>query len=135
MKSLLTIIFQFAGILGFFCCAATAAEPLSVASDFEGASVRVIEIDNSKRRIDFMPGGDPARGWPCWWYFRVNGIVPRETITLRLRGSTAAVMKPGAPPQKPLSPVWSMPNQATFSTDGKTWLHTEKGTKQDEWMI
>ena len=28
-----------------------------------------------------------------------------------------------------------MPEQATFSTDGKTWLHTDNGAKQDEWMI
>lgn len=28
-----------------------------------------------------------------------------------------------------------MPAQATFSLDGETWLHTEKGKRQDEWMI
>ena len=28
-----------------------------------------------------------------------------------------------------------MPEQATFSSDGKTWLHTEKGTRQDDFMI
>ncbi|MEO6787551.1 MAG: zinc carboxypeptidase, partial [Chthoniobacteraceae bacterium] len=49
------------------------AEPLTVASDFEGASVAGVGIDEAARSISFMPGGDPARGWPCWWYFRVNG--------------------------------------------------------------
>ena len=111
-----------------------AADPLTVASDFEGASVRDVAIDNAARRISFMPGGDPARGWPCWWYFRVNGITPGETITLRLRGSTATVSKPGSPLQKPLGTHWAMPAQATFSTDGQTWLHTDKGERQDEWM-
>ena len=77
-----------------------------------------------------MPGGDPVRGWPCWWYFRVDGITPGETITLRLRGSTAAVEK-----QKPLSAVWAMPDHAAYSIDGETWLHTEKGQRQDEWML
>ena len=77
-----------------------------------------------------MPGGDPVRGWPCWWYFRVGGITPGETITLRLRGSTAAVAK-----QKPLSAVWAMPDHAAYSIDGETWLHTEKGQRQDEWML
>jgi len=114
---------------------AVAAEPLTVSSDFEGASVAGVEIDNAARSISFMPGGDPARGWPCWWYFRVNGITPGETITLRLRGSTATRQKPGAPPAKPLASSWAMPGLATFSTDGKTWLHTGKGTKQDEWII
>ena len=107
-----------------------AADPLMVVSDFEGASVHVLEIDEAARSVSFVPGGDPVRGWPCWWYFRVDGITPDETITLRLRGSTATVEK-----RKPLSASWAMPAQATFSIDGETWLHTEKGQRQDEWMI
>ncbi len=107
-----------------------AAEPLTVASDFEGASVRVLEIDEAARSVSFMPGGDPARGWPCWWYLRVDGIVPGETITLRLRGSTKTIGK-----GKPLSASWAMPAQATFSIDTRTWLHTAKGRRQGDWMM
>ena len=141
-----------------------AADSLTVEADFEGASVCVLEIDEATRRgcekigtgtsqlleilakhrrpcgaspifspprsVSFMPGGDPVRGWPCWWYFRVDGITPGETVTLRLRGSTAAVAK-----QKPLSAVWAMPDHAAYSIDGETWLHTEKGQRQDEWML
>jgi len=141
-----------------------AADSLTVEADFEGASVCVLEIDEATRSgcekigtgtsqlleilakhrrpcgaspifsqprsVSFMPGGDPVRGWPCWWYFRVGGITPGETITLRLRGSTAAVAK-----QKPLSAVWAMPDHAAYSIDGETWLHTEKGQRQDEWML
>ena len=112
-----------------------AAAVLTVAADFEGGSVREVAIDEATRTISFMPGGDPARGWPCWWYLRVNGITPGETITLRLRGSTATVSKAGSPLQKPLAASWAMPAQATFSTDGKTWLHTAKGTREGEWMV
>ena len=117
--------------IGLWVASAVAAEPLTIASDFEGASVRNVEIDNAARRISFMPGGDPERGWPCWWYFRVNGLTPGETITLRLSGSTATLAKPGASLAKPLAASWAMPEQATYSTDGVNWLHTEKGTKQD----
>ncbi len=112
-----------------------AAEPLTVTSDFEGASVRDVEIDEAARSIRFMPGGDPLRGWPCWWYFRVHGISPGETIILKLRGSRATVDTPGASLRKPLASAWAMPDQATFSTDGETWLHTEKGERRDDWMI
>ncbi len=115
-------------------CSAAAAEPLEVLSQFEGASVSGVEVDNGTRTIKFMPGGDPARGWPCWWYFRIDGITPGETITLQVRGSTATVDKPGSPLQKPLASTWAMPAQATFSIDGKAWLHTEKGTKDGELM-
>ncbi len=118
---------------------AFAAEPLVVATDFEGASVREIEIDNATRSVRFMPGGDPVHGWPCWWYFRVDGMTPGESITLRLRGSTATVTKEAAGESKtsllkPLAPSWAMPEQAAFSTDGRTWKQTDKGQQQEEWM-
>jgi len=108
---------------------------LTVESNFEGASVADVSIDEAARSVRFMPGGDPVRGWPCWWYFRVNGVVPGETLTLRLHGSTATVPKAGSPLFKALAAVWAMPAQATYSTDGKTWLHTEKGTRDGEWMV
>lgn len=116
--------------LAFEPSSCVAADSLTVDSQFEGASVRVLEIDEAARSVSFMPGGDPVRGWPCWWYFRVDGIAPDETITLRLRGSTATVEK-----EKPLSSSWAMPTQATYSIDGETWLHTENGQRQDEWII
>lgn len=135
MKQLFCFASLVAGVFSSDGGSCLASDPLTVASDFEGASVRVLKIDGTKRSISFMPGGNPVRGWPCWWYFRVEGITPGETITLRLRGSTASVAKPGSPRQKPLSSVWAMPTQATYSTDGKSWLHSEKGKRQDDWMI
>lgn len=134
MRSPITALSKAAAIISISYGVACAAEPLTVATEFEGASVGEVEIDPTTRTISFMPGGDPVRGWPCWWYFRVNGITPGETITLRLRGSTATVAKPGSPLQKPLAASWAMPKQATYSTDGKTWQHTEKGKRQDDWM-
>lgn len=99
-------------------------------TDLDGASVHVLKINEATRTISFMPGGDPMRGWPCWWYFRLDGVTPGETITLRLRGSTATIGD-----QKPLSDSWAMPAQATFSIDGETWLHTENGLRENEWII
>ncbi len=109
---------------------ARAAEPLSVHADFEGGSVHVLEIDQDSRSVTFTPGGDPVRGWPCWWYFRIDGLTPGEAVTLKLRGSTAAVES-----RKPLSSVWAMPKQATFSTDGTDWQHTEPGQRVEEAMV
>ncbi len=114
----------------FICQASFAAEALTVVSNFEGASVSAVEIDDAARCINFMPGGDPMRGWPCWWFFQVKGIAPGETIALRLRGSTAV----SNPLAKPLGSSWAMPEMATFSTDGKTWTHTEQGVKEGEIM-
>jgi len=122
----------FAGLvfLGLSSPRIVAAEPLTVAADFEGASVRVLELDSDARSIIFTPGGAPVRGWPCWWFFRVDGITPGEAITLQLRGSTATINN-----RKPLSASWATPTQATYSTDGKSWRHTEKGKRQNGSMV
>ncbi|QDU38511.1 Zinc carboxypeptidase [Maioricimonas rarisocia] len=106
------------------------AKPLTVASDFEGASVRVLDINQDARSIAFMPGGDPSRGWPCWWYFRIEGIAPGETVTLRLQGSIAAIGN-----RKPLSASWAMPARATWSDDGEIWHQTDKGERDGDWMV
>lgn len=108
-----------------------ASADLSVRSDFEGGSVKLVDIDQQARRITFMPGGNPARGWPCWWYFRVEGTRPGETITLRLVPSTAVADKPGA---KPLAASWSRPAHAAWSTDGIDWRQTTAGSLDGEAM-
>lgn len=135
MKMLVKALSAIVMVLSGSSSGILAATPLSVKSDFEGASVSGVEIDQADRRIRFMPAGDPVRGWPCWWYFRVDGIEPGETITLALRGSQATVPMRGSPQQKPLAAAWAMPAHATFSTDGKTWRHTDKGKRLEEWMV
>lgn len=110
--------------------ACLAAERLKVVADFEGASVRNVEIDEQKSTISFIPGGDPTRGWPCWWYFRIDGIAPDEEITLRLHGSDATLGQ-----QKPLGASWAMPIRANYSIDGETWQTTAKRERQGEWMV
>lgn len=107
---------------------------LRVDSAFEGGSAKNVSINQTTRTIDFMPGGNPSRGWPCWWFFRVDGVSPGESITLNLRASDATVNEPGRSLNKPLAPAWAMPNQATYSTDQKTWHPTEKGTRDGERM-
>ena len=130
MMSRLILASFILALLAFLPTECLAADRLTVDSGFQGASVRVLEIDDAAGSIRFMPGGDPERGWPCWWYFRVDGISPGETISLRLRGSLEAIGT-----LKPLAASWAMPAQATWSVDGETWLHTDQGQRQDEWMV
>src|SRR5581483_2957597 len=114
---------------------ASPASALTVDADFEGGSVAAVEIDEGTRTISFMPGGDPKRGWPCWWFFRVKGVKPGEEITLRLRGSTATTDGAGSSLRKPLAASWAMPTRATFSIDGETWSHTAPGQREGDWMV
>ncbi len=102
---------------------------LQVFTDFEGGSARVESVDQAARVIRFMPGGDPQRGWACWWALRVEGVAPGETLTLDLGGSDRPTRNNGQDTDKPLSPAWAMPMRAAFSTDGQTWRHTEPGRR------
>lgn len=113
------------------------AQALTVESDFEGASVKVIESHDDTQTVRFMPGGDPKRGWPCWWFFRVAGLDKTKPLTLELQGSDAILPQAnGVPTSKPLAPDWAMPQKATVSFDGgKTWRHTEPGRKTGARMV
>ena len=125
--------------LPWFVCLALepAAFGLTVESDFEGASVRVLQTDDATRTIRFMPGGDPARGWPCWWHFRVSKLTARESLTLELVASDALMPQAnGQASDKPLPAGWAMPERASFSQDsGRTWQRTAPGRKQDGRII
>src|SRR3954462_9608409 len=119
----------------FLSCAGNAL-PLGIESDFEGASVRVIQTDDTTQTVRFMPGGDPKRGWPCWWQFRVTGLHAGTPLTLEVEASDLPMPQAnGAPSDKPLSGEWAMPDLASCSLDGKTWKHTEPGHKKDGRMI
>ncbi|MCB1206646.1 MAG: zinc carboxypeptidase [Verrucomicrobiae bacterium] len=110
-------------------CALPAFADLRVSTDFEGGSATVDSIDEGRREIRIRPGGDPARGWPCWWFVRIEGIGKGEAATLVLRGSERPARNNGQDTGKPLSPSWAMPAAAAISEDGVTWRHTELGKR------
>jgi len=109
--------------------ATAVAGELVVATDFEGGSADVLSIDQTTRTIRIASAGDPTHGWPCWWYFRVDGVTPGETLTLEVGGSQRRLVREGPNKGKLLAAGWALADRATYSTDGKTWLHTEPATK------
>jgi hypothetical protein len=115
--------------------AVQAAPRLRVSTDFEGASARILRIDAENGVVEFTPGGDPERGWPCWWFFRVDGLVADQTLTLRLRRSEATVSEPSRFLSKPLASAWAMPSQAAVSNDGQKWKQTDRGSREGDWMV
>ena len=125
-------LFEFTVAIGLLLGHPGIVSALEVETDFEGASVRVISADATTQEVQFMPGGEAARGWPCWWYFRVTGLEASRPLALRLSGSDAVTHVPGRPPGKPLASSWAMPDQASYSLDGKTWVHTAPGVKQPD---
>jgi hypothetical protein len=90
---------------------------LVVETDFPGGSAEV-EIDQSERLIRLTPTAHKDRGWACWWYLRIDGITPGETITLDV----------GEAP-------WATPDRAAFSIDGTSWQQTAPGTRDGKRIV
>jgi len=109
---------------------ATVRAELTVTTDFEGGSAVVDAIDATMREIIVRPGGDPTRGWPCWWYLRIDGLPGGQAATLVVRGSQRHARDNGQDTGKPLAANWALPDQAAVSDDGVTWRHTEPGVRQ-----
>jgi hypothetical protein len=91
--------------------------PLAVSTDFPGGSAQA-EIDQQQRLIRLVPTAHKDRGWDCWWYLRVDGIAPGETITLDV----------GEAP-------WATPDRAAFSIDGTRWQQTAPGNRDGKRII
>jgi hypothetical protein len=98
--------------------APVAAGDLAVGIDFPGGSAAVESIDQEKRLIRLSPTAHKDRGWVCWWYFRLSGATPGETVTLDV----------GDAP-------WATPDRAAFSDDGKTWRQTGPGKRQGQRIV
>jgi hypothetical protein len=122
-------------ILSFVAALAVARAELSVSMDFEGGSARVLAIDQITHTIRFMPGGDPVRGWPCWWFLRVDGADPGETLSFEITGSDRVIPQAGENLGRPLSVGWATPVRAAVSADGREWQHTEPGEKRTNGMV
>jgi len=104
---------------------ASMAQALTVSSDFEGGSCRVLKVDEAAQVVEVMPGGDPHRGWPCWWYFRLEACKPGAEVTVLLHGSDAPMPRDAS--HQPLAASWAMPGKAFFSADGEHWEKTQAG--------
>jgi hypothetical protein len=102
---------------------------LTVSTDFEGASAVVDRIDEATHEVHVRPGGDPARGWPCWWYLRIDGLAQGQAATLVVRASDRPARNNGVDTGRPLASGWSLPDRAAVSDDGAAWRHSPAGVR------
>lgn len=108
---------------------------LRVASDFPGGSARVESIDQGARALHVSPFPYEGRGWACWWYLRMEGIDPGETITLRVSPSLREYADPWRNGWSQWSDSWVTPDRCAFSLDGKTWKQTPLGERDAEHIV
>lgn len=108
---------------------------ITISTDFEGGSAKVVSIDQPANMIRFMPGGDPARGWPCWWFLRADGAPRGATIRFELVPSDAPIPQEGGYKGRPLPFFWAAASRAAVSFDGRTWTQTAAGAKDSSRII
>ncbi len=97
---------------------------LRVVTDFEGGNAEVVSLDQTAGRLRIMPALREGRGWPCWWFLRLEGTTVGQEITLEVQGQT----KPFRP-ETILASSWCQPDQAVLSHDGKMWRQTSKAER------
>lgn len=103
---------------------------LVVTTDFEGGSAVVDAVDSVRCEVRIRPGGDPERGWPCWWYLRIDGLATGREVRVVVRGSERPARDNGRDTGEPLASAWSLPTRAAFSADGVTWRQTDPGQRE-----
>ena len=129
-KLILCLVLVLSGILLGCSSIALGAVQLQVISDFPGGSAKVLKLEPASNTVRITPAGDPKRGWPCWWYFRLDGVDTNQPVVLEVTANQGVVQN-GAPGKTRKLPAdWSLPAQASFSTDGTNWEHTARGERQ-----
>ena len=79
---------------GLLVLAADAAAQMRAASDFESGSARVLGLDAPTQTIHITPAGDPKRGWPCWWYVRLDNLDPAKRVSVGVTAFEGIVSSP-----------------------------------------
>jgi hypothetical protein len=110
-------------LIPLFCALSVSLHgEMRVVSDFEGGNAEAVKIDQVNRVICIMPELREGRGWPCWWFFKVEGLTIGQQFTLEVQ----AQIKPYRE-QTVLAGSWCQPKHAWLSTDGAAWHPSNQG--------
>jgi len=91
---------------------------------FQAGSAVVKSVDRNLGIIHITPQVRSKRGWPCWWYLKVDGAKEGQPVTLSLTAADGEFRR-----GRVLSADWSQPDRAAISADNVTWTQTPKCQK------
>jgi hypothetical protein len=100
---------------------------LRVLTDFEGGNAEVVKLDEATKTLRIMPAIREGRGWPCWWFFKLDGLTVGDELTLEVQAQTKPFRETNV-----LAAAWCQPKQAWISSDGKTWTPSDAGTRMED---
>lgn len=100
---------------------------MRVLTDFEGGNAEVVRLDEEAKTLRIMPALREGRGWPCWWFFKLEGLKVGEELTLEVQAQTKPYREKSV-----LAAAWCQPKHAWLSSDGKTWTASDAGTLSAE---
>ena len=103
---------------------------ITVSSEFVGGSGDVRRIDQDAVVIHIHPSLHPGRGWPCWWYVRIDGLPVGGDVSLQLSANPREFKKGSR-----LARVWSQPDRAAISIDNQNWRQTSPYRQLDEGVV
>lgn len=100
---------------------------LRVLTDFEGGNAEVVKLDEATKTLRIMPAIREGRGWPCWWFFKLDGLTVGDELTLEVQAQTKPFRETNV-----LAAAWCQPKQAWISSDGKNWTPSDAGTRTED---
>ena len=115
---------------GVLTSGSMAADSIRVSTDFPGGSATVVEIDQKTATIEIQPNVLVDRGWPCWWFLRIDGLTTGQTVTLKVSANPKPYRAKSV-----LSASWMQPDRAVYSndeSDRSSWRQTGKCQREGE---
>ncbi|HEV7282723.1 MAG TPA: M14 family zinc carboxypeptidase [Pirellulaceae bacterium] len=113
-----------------FAAALVGQEPnvaaLRVTTDFPGGAADISRVDATQGEIDLSPPVAEGRGWPCWWYVRIDGLTPGQKLSVKVSAAKQPYREGAL-----LAGDWSLPERAAISEDDAVWTQTPPGKRLD----
>ncbi len=100
---------------------------MRVSTDFDGGNAEVVKLDQASQTVRIMPKLHEARGWPCWWYLKLEGLTLGRPVQLQVQAQTKPFRDSTVLPA-----AWSQPKHAWLSSDGTSWTPSEAGARGDD---
>lgn len=107
------------------CFSDRAAAQMQATADFVGGSAVIVSTDAEQQSVHLQPEVRQDRGWPCWWYCRLDGLTVGTPVELSVSANPAPYRE-----RQVLSQSWLLPDRASISDDNVSWRHTPEADRK-----